>query len=295
MSKAKICDESKSASTTKNDPINKKADYVVADPVHYDPAQEHGQHPDNVARPIKEYIDINDTYDLSMTNACHLTYSDIIAFIRGTHALCGIVSDLQKDETFLFNPPTSKELFDQINLAIRRTHGKVSDEDIPSAEQRAANRESNSPISDEKYADTEKKAFPVDSGVRATSAHAYIHKYWNSPSKEGVTASYSKDNFIQTHKKIVSAMASFGIKHNYLDSLDAASGFKKAEEELKQLKQTQDFPSSKFYGGQKVVSFSRGRLKEIGTIKEINGLMASVKWGCGLETTELLARLIPIS
>lgn len=250
-----------------------------------------GMHPDVDMQPMKEHVDLSSSPELSSWSAWRLSYDDIISFIREEHVLSDIVSDLQKNDDYIFNPPTIQELSEKIRMAIQRKNGKMSSLAAPSAESSVSAREYPSPELSKEYADPTNKAFPIDDAQQATTAHAYIHKYWNTPSRAGIPATYGRDDFIQVHKTIIVAMKNFGIEHNYLDGLDEASGTKKIET----LKQVQEQTPSKFYKGQKVVSFSRGRLKEIGTIKTIDGLMASVEWGCGLETAELLARLIPIS
>lgn len=88
-----------------------------------------------------------------------------------------------------------------------------------------------------KYADPEHKAFPLDTPGRVRAAHAYIHKYWNSPSKGGVTASYNRKKFIQVHKRILKRMKNLDIDHNIIDSLDVAT--KKATKVEKKAKEAE--------------------------------------------------------
>lgn len=73
------------------------------------------------------------------------------------------------------------------------------------------------------YADPENKAFPLDTLERVKASHAYIHKYWNSGAKSGITATYSREKFLQVHKRIMIRMNRLGIEHNTCDSLDRAT------------------------------------------------------------------------
>lgn len=245
-----------------------------------------------------------------------LSYEDVLDLVSGEHVLNDLIDFLRGQEEYLYNPPTPAEFRTMLTFAIRREEGKISEEEVPTAEVRAAARVNPSPKSKKEYADVEHKAFPVDSRERAISAHSYIHKYWNAPSKRGVTAAYGKDDFVRIHKKIMAAMSAFGVEHRYLDGLDDASGVKKEGESTKDSSmcgpekpnKCDDKPSCDkqecgdgkkvkfafdYYEGQKVVSFARNRMSEIGTVKHLDNLTAIVQWEDGMETTEFLARLVP--
>lgn len=73
------------------------------------------------------------------------------------------------------------------------------------------------------YADPENKAFPLDTPARVKASHAYLHKYWNSGAKSGITATYNKDKFLEVHRRIMTRMKRLGIEHNMVDSLDTAT------------------------------------------------------------------------
>jgi hypothetical protein len=131
-----------------------------------------------------------------------------------------------------------------------------------------------------------------------------------------VTASYAREDFIKVHKNVMSAMKKHGVEHQYLDGLDDASGVKKEAEAVKcdkcglpncqdeKCKGKDDKPkcqdgqkrvklSFDFYIGQPVVSLARNRMRDVGTLRDIDGLVGKVEWAEGLETTEMLAALIP--
>ena len=73
------------------------------------------------------------------------------------------------------------------------------------------------------YADPENKAFPLDTPERVKASHAYLHKYWNNGASSGITATYSKQKFIDVHHRIVVRMRRLGIEHNSVDNLDTAT------------------------------------------------------------------------
>jgi len=73
------------------------------------------------------------------------------------------------------------------------------------------------------YADPENKAFPLDTPERVKASHAYLHKYWNNGASSGITATYSKQKFIDVHHRVVTRMRRLGIEHNTIDSLDSAT------------------------------------------------------------------------
>ena len=160
-----------------------------------------------------------------------LSYADVLEFVSGDSILMELIDYLHANDENTYNPPTREEFGQMLKFAIRRESGKIDSDDINSAKARASGRASSSPSSKKEYADPANMAFPVDSLSRARTAHAYIHKYWDSPSKKGVTATYGRDDFIRVHKKIVNAMKKFGIEHNHLDGLDDASGFKKESDQ----------------------------------------------------------------
>ncbi len=243
-----------------------------------------------------------------------LTHEEVVQFFQGTHPLAVLLEQLRASDESLYNPPTQKEFEAMLQFVVKRQEGKIKPEDIASAEQRAEARVGASPQALSEYADPENKAFPVDSAQRVISAHSYIHKYWNVPSKKGVTASYGRNDFVRIHNSVVDAMKKYGVEHNYLDSLDEVSGFKKnadgkAVADNKGLASGQkmlDAPKTEacgkkdkaklsfdFVENQRVVSWSRNRMREQGSIEKIEGLVATVSWDCGLVTTELLASLMP--
>lgn len=254
-----------------------------------------------------------------------LSYQDILSYITGESELEELIHFIRENEEYAYNPPTRDEFGQMLKFAISRQVGKIGSEDAPSVKARASARTSASPSSKKEYADPINKAFPVDSKKRTVTAHAYIHKYWNNASKRGITATYGKEDFVRVHKKIIGAMKKFDIEHNYLDSLDDASGISKPQKndstgvqskELKQecekcgnkICQCQDLSSlSKitktreqstggifnFRVGQKVVSFSRGGTKNPGQITKIDGSIANVQWSSGFITTEMLVSLVP--
>jgi hypothetical protein len=239
-----------------------------------------------------------------------LTHDEVIQFFQGTHPLAVLLKELREDDEYVHNPPTQAEFENLLQLVIKRQEGKITTEEVAPAEQRAAARVNPSPQKISEYADPDNKAFPVDSATRVASAHSYIHKYWNAPSKKGVTASYGRNDFIRVHNNIVDAMSKHGVEHNYLDSLDEASGYKKNAEGKavsvvdkglapgqKMLVAPKNEAKAKlsfdFVENQRVVSWSRDRMREQGSIEKIEGLVATVHWDCGLVTTELLASLMP--
>lgn len=238
-----------------------------------------------------------------------LSFADVLDFISGDSALTELLTYVNNQEESFYNPPTKEEFGKMLSLAIMRESGKIEVTDVASAEERAAGRATASPAGIKEYADGQNMAFPVNSPTRAKSAHAYIHKYWNEPSKKGVTATYGREDFVRVHKKIMAAMKKMGVEHNYLDSLDDASGFKKEPEEnqsnvsgaIKNCNaETRTFDEQvhhglfHFYEGQTVVSLARSRMREKGTIVKIDGLVATVQWeSSGLAMPELLAGLIP--
>jgi len=73
------------------------------------------------------------------------------------------------------------------------------------------------------YADPENKAFPLDTPERVKASHAYLHKYWNSGAKSGITATYNRDKFLDVHQRIITRMRRLGLEHNTVDSLDKAT------------------------------------------------------------------------
>jgi len=244
-----------------------------------------------------------------------MSYQDVLEYITGENELEELIQFIRQNDEYVFNPPTRDEFGQMLKFAISRKEGKIKPQDVPSADARAANRELASPSAKKEYADPINKAFPIDSPTRIQSAHAYIHKYWNEPSKRGVTASYGRNDFITAHKKIVAAMQKNDIEHNYLDSLDDASGFSKPKS--KEIKASQNSSCVKcqqapcccaiespaveskgvglfnFKVGQQVVSFARGGIKAPGEIIKIDGAIANVQWASGLITTELLVGLVP--
>jgi hypothetical protein len=238
-------------------------------------------------------------------NVIEMSYSETIDFLRGEHPLAVAIDEMRREGLIC----VSREEFEsRLSLVIKRQEGKVDVSDVPNADARAKARENESPESEKEYADRENLAFPVDSEKRASTAHAYIHKYWNMPSKKGITATYGRDDFIRVHNSIVAAMKKFGVTHNYLDSLDEASGYKKGEngeavslqscnKSGQKLSGSSEKSSTKlsfdFAEKQRVVSWSRNRMREAGSIEKIEGLVATVRWECGLVTTELLASLMP--
>lgn len=247
-----------------------------------------------------------------------LSYQDVLSYIYGDNELEQVIAFVQNDEEYTFNPPTRDEFGQMLKFAISRKSGKIAAEDAPSIKARANARIKQSPSSGKDFADPINKAFPVDSDTRAKAAHAYIHKYWNAPSKRGITATYGKNDFIAVHKKIVDAMKKHDIEHNYLDSLDDASGFSKPENKnissakivscekckttpcscstIEDIKATQGNKGVGLFGlkvGQQVISFARGGTRIPGEIIKIDGAVANVQWQTGLLTTELLVSLVP--
>lgn len=234
-----------------------------------------------------------------------LSYDDVLDFLRGDHCLLSLIDELKADSENLYNPPTQDEFVSKLNFAIRRKEGKIDESEIATAEARAKGRVLSSPVKKSEYADPLHKAFPVDSKKRAVTAHAYIHKYWNDASKKGVTATYGRDDFVKIHNKIVKSMTKFGVQHHYLDSLDDASGYKKGNDGLAVKKSVDNVAkkenakksavkmSFNFAKNQTVVSWSRNRMRESGIIKDIDDVVATVQWECGLVTTEPLAGLFP--
>jgi hypothetical protein len=73
------------------------------------------------------------------------------------------------------------------------------------------------------YADPENKAFPLDTPERVKASHAYLHKYWNSGAKSGITATYNRDKFLDVHQRIITRMKRLGLDHNMIDNLDKAT------------------------------------------------------------------------
>lgn len=238
-----------------------------------------------------------------------LSFADVLDFISGDSVLTELLTHVNNQEESFYNPPTKEEFGKMLSLAITRESGKLETTDVASAEERAAGRAMVSPAGAKEYADGQNMAFPVNNPTRAKSAHAYIHKYWNEPSQKGITATYGREDFIRVHKKIVAVMKKMGIEHNYMDSLDDASGFKKEPEEGRgndvgsDVKNAAEVCMSNedrhhglfhFYEGQTVVSLARSRMREKGTIVKIDGLVATVQWeSSGLAMPELLAGLIP--
>jgi hypothetical protein len=88
------------------------------------------------------------------------------------------------------------------------------------AQQLVQSRILNSPSSPSDYADPENKAFPLVPAARLSVAHSYVHKYFNSSSKGGVTSTYSHQKFATVHENIVRAMLEHGFKHYMSDNLD---------------------------------------------------------------------------
>lgn len=245
-----------------------------------------------------------------------MSYQDVLNFICGENELDELITFIRNNEEYTFNPPTRDEFGQMLKFAISRKEGKIETKDVPSVESRANARELPSPAAKKEYADPINKAFPIDTPERIKAAHAYIHKYWNTPSKRGVTASYGKNDFVNIHKKIVAAMKSADIEHNYLDSLDDASGFSKPQAKQSEVQSTKicntcqqescncsDHQSLStesagaglfnFKVGQEVISFARGGIKAPGEIIKIDGAIANVQWSSGLITTELLVGLLP--
>lgn len=64
------------------------------------------------------------------------------------------------------------------------------------------------------FADPEHRRFPIDTPEHCRAAMVYLNKYYNNPSKGGVTKLYSKEDFKAVHDRIVKAMKKFGIEHD---------------------------------------------------------------------------------
>lgn len=84
------------------------------------------------------------------------------------------------------------------------------------------------------YADPTNKAFPLDTPERVRASHAHLHKYWQTPAKSGITASYGRKKFVEVHDRVLTRMKRLGIQHTPVDSLDtAANKFIKAKKAAK--------------------------------------------------------------
>mgnify|MGYP006920695223 CR=1 FL=1 len=237
-------------------------------------------------------------------NFLMMSYQDVLDFIYGENELEELVRFISQNDEYAFNPPTRDEFGQMLKFAISRKDSKVDSKDTASAEIKNGNRNLPSPTAKREYADPINRAFPVDTPDRTKAAHAYIHKYWNEPSKRGVTATYGKSDFVTTHKKIVIAMKNNSIEHSYLDDLDDVSGFSAKEDNKNAAAActqrdvaTTDTDSGvglfNLKVGQQVVSFARGGMRAPGEIIKIDGAIANVQWESGLLTTELLVGLVP--
>lgn len=114
------------------------------------------------------------------------------------------------------------------------------------------------------YADPENKAFPLDTPERVRASHAYLHKYWNSGAKSGITATYNKQKFIDVHRRIITRMRRLGIDHNSIDSLDSVTKrHMKATQKAKAMQKTD-------------ISERNPRLLDTTKIKEIRNDLSSI-------------------